>query len=598
MSSIAGWGRDRTLWWVESTSAVAHLLSSLEHLVTEADRAPGGLNDWAVLRDWEQPSSRARAAVLDLVSSRTATRALHVLRAAAAAALLGPARSGTPRLLADVLLAGSWVALYPRHRPSADGADAASLLVQVASAVARTGGGRPARVDACLWFVAAQGALAYSASGWAKVAGPRWRRGTALPGILRTHTFGHPRVHRLVERHPRAALAASHVAVGIECAFPLALVGPRAVSRGLVAAMLSFHVANAVTMGLNRFVPAFGATYWAVLYVGGPRRRVAGGRPQVRDDSFPAAVAVAGALSAAGLHLAARRRRRAVARGLAGEHGVPLASGSVVRVRSCGEHGGDLPVLVLVHGLGAPVETWEWLARDLARSCTVVTVRRPGYGGSTGPAGRPAAVEDLVEIVRAQPQERGVVLVGHREGALLAAAAAAATRVDGVVMIGPVPVGRPGASGDLQTRVTVSLLRLGLGPLMREPDWVSRLPADVRPAVLRQCRDPGLWRAVGQDGEALAAVGPDGGPDGAGRVEQEPGSLLVLAPEAPAHHGPPGASTVTVPHADTFEVLLDREAAGLTAEVVAGFARDVALRLRSRRPVTGPLADPAARAGG
>ena len=586
MSASRGWGRDRALWWLESTSAVAHLVSSLEHLVSAADRAPGGLNDWAVLRAWEHPPSRVHAVVLDLVSSRAATSVLHALRAAAAAALLGPARSGTLRMAADVLLAASWVALYPRHRPSADGADAASLLVQVAAAVARTGGGRPARVDACLWFVAVQCALAYSASGWAKAAGPRWRRGTALPGILRTRTFGHPRVHRLVERHPRAARAASHLAVVLECVFPLALVGPVAVSRGLVGAMLSFHVVNAVTMGLNRFVPAFGAMYWAVLYVAGPRRRTADGRPQVRDDSLPAAVVVAAALSAAGLQLAAGRRRRAVARGLPGERGIPLGSGSVVRVRSCGDGRRDLPVLVLVHGVGAPVETWEWLVRHLAGSFTVVTLRRPGYGGSTGSSTtRPSAVEDLVEVVRAQPRGRRVVLVGHREGGVLAAAAAAATHVAGVVLIGPVPVRRLDRSGDVHTRVTIRLLQLGLGPLLSEPDWVSRLPADVRPAVLRHYRDPRLWRAVAPDRQALAVAEQaltreGGGPAG---WRWGAGPLLVLEPAPPARRGPPGALTVTTPGADTLEVLLDRVAAEQAAEVVAGFARGVGLRGPSHR---------------
>jgi hypothetical protein len=47
--------------------------------------------------------------------------------------------------------------------------------------------------------------------------------------------------------------------------FPLILIAPRAVALAMLAAGFVFHVATAVTMGLNTFVIAFPATLLCVL---------------------------------------------------------------------------------------------------------------------------------------------------------------------------------------------------------------------------------------------------------------------------------------------------------------------------------------------
>ena len=49
-------------------------------------------------------------------------------------------------------------------------------------------------------------------------------------------------------------------------AFPLVLVAPKKVALGLLGTGVTFHVGNAVFMGLNRFMWAFSGTYPAVAH--------------------------------------------------------------------------------------------------------------------------------------------------------------------------------------------------------------------------------------------------------------------------------------------------------------------------------------------
>src|ERR1700744_1885297 len=66
--------RSAALTAMERISAMTHLVSSLEYLVSGQDRERGGLNDWRISRghyaDWPAPARKA----LDLVSGRRGTR--------------------------------------------------------------------------------------------------------------------------------------------------------------------------------------------------------------------------------------------------------------------------------------------------------------------------------------------------------------------------------------------------------------------------------------------------------------------------------------------------------------------------------------------
>ncbi|BBA99435.1 hypothetical protein RVR_6051 [Actinacidiphila reveromycinica] len=328
--------RGTALTVMERFGAVNHLVASLEYLARPGDRDRGGLNDWQVARGqfarWPRP---ARAA-LDAVGRPAVTRTLHVARVAAAGALLLPLpRRG--RFAADLVLSASCLALYPRNHYGTDGADQAAFVVQTAATVARAAEGRPRTVDACLWFAGLQSVLSYTASGWVKASSPTWRSGRALPGVLRTASYGEERAWRLVRDHPRAAKAVCACVVALESAFPAVHLARGRAAKPLVAAAAGFHLANAGVMGLGRFLTGFCALHPAVLYVTGPRERVLpGGGVQRRDDTFPVAAgaALAAALTAGAVVRA--RDRRTVLRGRGDERRFVTSAGTTLVHRVTG----------------------------------------------------------------------------------------------------------------------------------------------------------------------------------------------------------------------------------------------------------------------
>ncbi len=588
--------RGTALTAMERLGAVNHLVASLEYLATPGDRRPGGLNDWQVARGqfarWPRP---ARAA-LDAVGRPAVTRTLHAARVAAAGALLLPLpRRG--RLAADAVLCAASLALYPRNHYGTDGADQAAFVAQTAAAIARAAEERrPATVDACLWFAGLQSVLSYTASGWVKASSRTWRSGRALPGVLRTVSYGQEYAWRLAHDHPRAAKAVCTCVVALESAFPAVHLARGRPAVPLVAAAAGFHLANAGVMGLGRFLTGFCALHPAVLYVTGPRERpLPGGLVQRRDDTFPlaAGAALTAALTAGAVVRA--RDRRTVLRGRGDEQRFVTTAGTLLvhrRATALGTHRrkstAAAPVVVLSGALAESPERAEWLVRELAERYEVVTYHRAGQAGSGArerprPGGGPAgAAADLAELVDHVADGRPAVLVGHGVGG--AVAAAAATRLEdrlaGLALVDPYHPGVQDAEPEHHREVTALLdqmtvsLRLGLGQLLRDPDWLRLLPPDVRGLARAHYRDAAGWRAARDEWRALrgtagvpaAAVPtclvlcePGGPPPEDRRARQE--QYLRRAPHAQVH-------TVDAPRE---HVLAARGSARAVAELVAGF---------------------------
>ncbi len=166
-------------------------------------------------------------------------------------------------LLGSVVLA---VHLLVRIRAplSSNGADYMQLIVWSAVVAYGLAGGSLGR-SAALWFVAGNAVVAYVTAGLKKLSVPGWRDGTVLGSIMATETFGTPALVPLLHVRPLAAVAAWGT-LGFETLGPfLILLGPPGALTFAAIATL-FHVGIAATMGLNRFVFAFGAalpsTYW------------------------------------------------------------------------------------------------------------------------------------------------------------------------------------------------------------------------------------------------------------------------------------------------------------------------------------------------
>ena len=120
--------------------------------------------------------------------------------------------------------------------------------------------------EAAAGFLAVQSCMSYAIAGAAKLSSPVWRDGTAVPAIFRTHTYGHPWLYEFVCRYPSVAKALAWTVIAAEISFPLVLVAPRPIARGILLTGVGFHVGNAHFMGLNRFLWSFSGTYPAIVY--------------------------------------------------------------------------------------------------------------------------------------------------------------------------------------------------------------------------------------------------------------------------------------------------------------------------------------------
>jgi hypothetical protein len=135
------------------------------------------------------------------------------------------------------------------------GSDAMLFTVLVALAVAQApGAGARVRAGALL-YVAAQCTLSYVRAGWVKLRERDWWTGDALVAFLALPAYGAP----AWARASRAVLRPLGIAVlALELAAPLAWTGPRAALVAIGVA-LAFHAGVAATLGLNRFLLAWGA---------------------------------------------------------------------------------------------------------------------------------------------------------------------------------------------------------------------------------------------------------------------------------------------------------------------------------------------------
>jgi pimeloyl-ACP methyl ester carboxylesterase len=517
--SVTGEGsppRWMALTLTERLSAVTHLVSSLEYLARPGDRQRGGLNDWTEMRGAHLGEPRWALRLYDTVSDRRVTNALHVARIAAAATLIAGPEGRRSRLAADSFLATSSVLLQRRQRYGADGSDQVGLLVQTAAAVARAGESRPETVDACLWFIALQSVLSYTASGWAKLAGSAWRSGDALTGIMRTQAYGDRRTWQMLRRYPRMARCVGGGVLAMECLFPVVFARRGRLARPMVVAAVGFHVANGRLMGLGRFVWSFISMHPALLYAAARPGLGRDGRTEPpRSDTLPRVAAGLGAgLWTAGL-VAQHARRRAVTRTKPGERTFRASSGNALvyryRAPADDEAADSGPVVVLEAGLMGSPDLLEWLVREMTGRWPVVTYWRAGYGPSGYAASADydleVSVRDLTDLARHVGAGRPVVLAGHSLGGYLCYLAAGRLR-DQVRAVCLLDSSHPGellrssrqavGANDLEAalKLVARSLRLGWGGLLRPPSWLGMLPAEIRPDVVTAYRDARQWDAA------------------------------------------------------------------------------------------------------
>ena len=174
-----------------------------------------------------------------------------------------------PGIVRAVAAAGSLVTaalLYTTLRYGRDGSDDMLLIVVFMLSVALVVR-QDWAVQAALVGIAGLAMIAYAASGAGKLAGSSWRDGTAMAVVLRSETYGSPLAGRLASEHRTLTRLAGYAVIAVELLVPVAVVLGGWPLVGALALAAGFHVGVGAVMGLNRFTPAFIATYPALIWL-------------------------------------------------------------------------------------------------------------------------------------------------------------------------------------------------------------------------------------------------------------------------------------------------------------------------------------------
>lgn len=153
--------------------------------------------------------------------------------------------------------------------PLGGGSDSMVFQVLIGMLVASFGIVNPVLTQIGLGWIAAQSVLSYFLAGVAKVRNENWRNGIAVRNLLNSNG---PYVLFTPTRRLAGAKSFCHLAgwgiVLFELTFPSVLLLPWEGKLAILSAGAAFHFANALLLGLNRFVWAWMATYPALLCFG------------------------------------------------------------------------------------------------------------------------------------------------------------------------------------------------------------------------------------------------------------------------------------------------------------------------------------------
>jgi hypothetical protein len=241
---------------------LALALQTLELLAVRAALSDRGVWRYAELRaEYERASWPVRVLTRGLLPYR---RFLGVLLVQLGAALTVLVLGATPLLM---VLVATHLLSAMRFRGSYNGgSDAMTALVLVCLVPAALGASDGWLGKVALGYLAVQAVLSYFVAGVIKLKEPSWRAGTALSALLSLPKYQAPSALLRVLSHGTVARTGAWLVMLFEASFPLALLSTRCCLVYLALALL-FHVANAVLLGLNRFIFAWLAAYPALLHL-------------------------------------------------------------------------------------------------------------------------------------------------------------------------------------------------------------------------------------------------------------------------------------------------------------------------------------------
>lgn len=257
---------------VESALKLSRLLIGLSLSISSAELLrnrdmflPTGLSPWPLLRSQHRRRSARIEAFRDLLLGERFGIVLFV-RLIMSLLLLLPYLPSPVFTGVEVLLLLSNMTLSYRGPYGGDGSEQMNTVVLAGLAYTQLAPSvRIHGVPPGLAFIAIQLTLSYFVAGVAKAISPIWRSGQAVPGILRSSTYGLPIVAKWLDLVPGLGLALCWMVIIFEVSFPVVfVVGPRLLVAYLIIGGV-FHIGNSIAMGLNTFLPAFLAGYPSLL---------------------------------------------------------------------------------------------------------------------------------------------------------------------------------------------------------------------------------------------------------------------------------------------------------------------------------------------
>lgn len=241
---------------MQGLAGLAALVGTLELLATRASWSEDGTWRWRTLRQempWAGP----------LFGTRGFTLLLGARALAAAGLIIAPSLS-----FAAILWAASLPVTVRFRGPYNGGSDHMLMIVLAALVVATAGATHPIVVQGAVAWVGAQGVLSYWIAGMAKLRHRAWREGSVLPVLVAVPAYGVPAGTQRLLSHPAIARAAAVGVLAFECLLPLVLLDERLACAGAAVAAV-FHLANAWTFGLNRFLLVWASTWPAIIAISG-----------------------------------------------------------------------------------------------------------------------------------------------------------------------------------------------------------------------------------------------------------------------------------------------------------------------------------------
>jgi hypothetical protein len=253
-------------WALETTLrlvAFSLLLQACEMIRIRASWSGHGPWAWAILRQEFRIFGRVPFLLLDHALSDRGFLLLLIVQLASALGCIGfPHLAWAPLMFATALLQSlRWRGTFN------GGSDYMTILVLLALSVASVFGAEKAALPALL-YIGVQVVASYFIAGLVKIKEPEWRNGRALQVFMSSAARGAPSwVGMLASRRAVCAIGGWMV-IGFELGLPFLLLSvgsANSICGALLLAAFTFHVANALMFGLNRFVWAWLAGYAGVV---------------------------------------------------------------------------------------------------------------------------------------------------------------------------------------------------------------------------------------------------------------------------------------------------------------------------------------------